>query len=189
MDTDLLIEGLKNNDYEVFNEFTEKYSRLILKVISSVLREPHEKDFIMECYNDSLLIVWQKIGTFRGECPLVNWIATVTKYKALDYKRKLKKSYNLVEISEEHLSPGKSAEEEFMEEVAHSNLKQAIEMLSKKDKDIFMKRYILQQSIEEICSDESLSENALYKRISRMKKSLKLILDDINKKEDEKYAS
>lgn len=185
MDTDLLIDRLKNNDYEAFNEFTEKYSKLILKVISCILKESHEKDFVMDCYNDSLLIVWDKIGTFRVDCPLVNWIATVSKYKALDYKRKLKKSYNLVEISDENLSPGKSAEEIYIEEIGYSKVKEAISLLSKTDKEIFMKRYILRKSIEEICNEENLSQNALYKRISRMKKSLKIIIEDINRKEDE----
>lgn len=163
MDTDLLIQGLKNNDYEVFNEFTEKYSRLLLKVISSVLREPHEKDFIMECYNDSLLIVWQKIGTFRGECPLVNWLATVTKYKALDYKRKLKKSYNLVEISEEHLSPGKSAEEVFIEEVNLYIKNKVLEIRYNKDKKKFIE--FPEDSLDSISTLLSLKLNTKVKQI------------------------
>lgn len=47
-----------------------------------------------------------------------------------------------MEITEEHLKPGKSAEEIYIEEVGYSKLKEAIGLLGKKDKEIFMKRYI-----------------------------------------------
>ena len=68
-------------------------ANLIYGVIKSILSESYEKEYIEECYDDVILIVWFKIRDFdleRGK--FKNWIISIAKFKALDYKRKMKRN-------------------------------------------------------------------------------------------------
>ncbi|MFO1446049.1 hypothetical protein KDN24_23175 [Bacillus sp. Bva_UNVM-123] len=45
-----------------------------------------------ECFDDVLLLVWQNITSYnKDKNSLKNWIAAITKYKAIDYQRQYKK--------------------------------------------------------------------------------------------------
>jgi len=172
-----LVKGLISKDVKIFEEFVDVYSIDILKTISYVLRQSQDKDYIEECFDDVVMQVLKKIETFKFECPFRNWVMCIAKNKALDYKRKIKKYYNEVELCEQ-ISENKSAEDEYLNEEIPKEFSGIINMLLEEEKNLFIKKYILDISTKELCEYYIVSENALYKRLSRLREKLKKLWEN-----------
>lgn len=88
-----MLEGLRNKEINALHFLIEKYSRLIYKVIHSVLHNQHDKHVIDEVVNDVFMMVWENADRFdesRGH--FQSGLIAIAKYKAIDYKRKNKGS-------------------------------------------------------------------------------------------------
>ena len=55
-----LINGLKSHNERCFNEFVQNYSKLILKVLSCILKDGHESNYIEDAYNEVLTSIHLK---------------------------------------------------------------------------------------------------------------------------------
>lgn len=163
---------------EEFKDFVDQYSLLILKVISTVLNKDNEKMYIEDCYSEVLFSIWNKVNEYRGDAKLKNWVATIAKNKAIDFKRKLSKGERLIEklIDDFKGEEVKGPDDIIVEKFDENKLNSYINELSLKDRDIFRVKYIQELSTAQICERHSLSQEALYMRLSRMKKKLKYII-------------
>ena len=79
-----LIQRLIDREKEALETFIDDYSTLILKVITYVLNEPYEKEYIEECYDDVIMIILDKCSSFEYKASFKTWVATIAKNKALD---------------------------------------------------------------------------------------------------------
>lgn len=181
MNLENLIEGLQKNDPLAFENFVDEYSLIIYKVVRGVLRESHEWEYVDECYDDVLMVIWQNINKYGNKCPFHLWVASVAKNKALDYKRKLKKSYNEVEIMDNEVG-SESVENEYIIKENIQEIKEMINDLSEEDKKLFVKKFIMEQSVEELCKEYFITEATLYKRISRMRQRLMKKIEENKRK-------
>lgn len=181
-----LVKGLISKDIEAFNEFIEIYSVDILKSISYILKEPQDRTYIEECFDDVVMQVLNKSHSFKSECPLRNWVMCIAKNKALDYKRKIKKYYNDIELNEQ-ISLNESAEDEYLNKCVSYEIDELVNKLEQSEKTLFIKKYILDISTKELCEFYNISENVLYKRLSRLRKKLKVLFDNRNLREDKCY--
>lgn len=178
-----LLKGLMEKDTKAFEDFVDVYSIDILKTISYVLKESHEKDYIEECFNDVVIKIWKKCDTFKFECPFRNWIMTIARNNALDYKRRLRSYYNQVDIEEQVISSGTLEEEYFNKEIL-KEISQVINELKEEEKGLFIKKFIFDNSTTELCNYYVISENVLYKRLSRLRKKVKIIWENKKIKEE-----
>lgn len=181
-----LINGLIENDVRAFKEFVDVYSIDILKTISYVLKESQDKDYIEECFDDVVMQVLKKSETFKFECPFRNWVMCIAKNKALDYKRKIKKYYNEVELHED-ISENKSAEDEYLKEEISKRFSDIVNKLGEKEKTLFVKKYILDISTKELCIYYVISENVLYKRLSRLREKIKKLWENSERIKEDIY--
>jgi len=174
---DQLVKGLISKDVKAFEEFVEVYSIDIYKTISYVLKESQDKEYVEECFDDVIMQVSKKSETFKFECPFRNWVMCIAKNKALDYKRKINKYYNEVEFDEKY-SENKSAEDEYLKKEIPEEFNKIINKLRDAEKTLFIKKYILDTSTKELCEDYGVSENMLYKRLSRLREKLKKLWEN-----------
>ena len=176
MQTEKLIKLLIEKDKGALENFIDNYSNIILKVITYVLNEPYEKEYIEECYDDVIMIILDKCNTFEYKSSFKTWIATITKNKALDYKRKLKKHYCYDEIDNNY-GKEESPEEKFFNNNKISVINEALNKLSNDEKKLFIKKYILNNSTDELCDEYKVNENVIYKRISRLKSKVRKLVN------------
>lgn len=175
--------GLIHNNKNAFNELINNYTVLLLKIIKGILNKSHEGDFIEQCFDDTIIKIWKKIDSYKGDSEFKYWIFTIARNTALDYKRKLNKYYEEEELKESHIKT-KSAEEEYFI-IEDNNLEnKIINKLNDNDKRLFLDKFIFGLSTEEICKKYFLSENIIYKRISRLKKKCIKIKNNMEKEED-----
>lgn len=165
-----LLEGIRNKKQEVLANVIEKYGKLVLYILKKNLTSYEEIAAIDECYDDVFITVWFNIECFdesRGS--LKSWIIGITKFKVLEYRRKLLRHNAHLENQQEILV-SQTDNYEFEEQ---ENILKIIEVLEEKDRSIFLLRYIQGCSIEDISGNLGVSKDYIYNRISRGKKKIR----------------
>ncbi|MFZ7932546.1 sigma-70 family RNA polymerase sigma factor [Bacillus thuringiensis] len=153
----------------------DRYGDLIYKVVHSILDTAQSKVLVDECVDDILLIVWYNISSYdenRGK--FRNWLISVARFKAIDYKRKSNKSYQLQEFQQEIYEDRKNVN--LTKEERDYNFYILIKELNEEDKKIFIKRYLDEYSVQEIALEFGMTRDTVYSRLSRGRKKLKKLL-------------
>lgn len=173
-----LIKGIIKRDKESLMKLMYIYGKLIHYIAGTILKEPYEKESIEDCYNEVFTAIWFNIDCFSVEKgSFKNWIIAITRYKAIDIKKKNLKHKQNLEYDDELINN----QENELERIENLELiNELLNTLDKKDRNIFIKRYFRGDSIKEISKDAGYSEEYIYTRISRARKKLKKIVGEIN---------
>ena len=168
MDDRQLAAGIRRKEEEALDELINQYGHLIKSIATY-----HLGDFYRdECINDVLFCIWNHIDQYNPEKnSLKNWIGAICKYKCIDYKRKYYKE-NFVEL-DETIPVADQTEKIILEQELEVETNELLSSLSPKDRELFRRRYINEESIEEISRDMNLAPSVLYNRLSRGKKKLR----------------
>lgn len=166
------IHGLKCRDLKALDYLVDNYSDLILKVSYSVL---NNRELSEECVNDVLLKIWDNIASFKDNNEnFPKWLVVITKRQAIDILRKEKKHSLNLELNEDlGYRTNDNAFEEVNKKIEREELKAGIEKLDRSSKDIVVRRYFKDESVEEISNDLGISKGAVSNRLLRLKKKLK----------------
>lgn len=178
MNDDELIEGIKNQNIKSLYNFIDKYGKIIYAVLNKTLDKNHEKQLIDECFDDILMIIWYHIGSYdasRGN--FISWLISITKYKAIDYKRKDNKLYNLCDIDQLNIEDSTQVDEELLKIEQKKELETCMNKLNKDDKEILTQRYLNEENIDSISAIVKTSKVNVYNRLSRCRKKLKKLLE------------
>lgn len=166
------INQLKMKNEKALDYILEQYGWIIKSTVNKHLYNlQNVKD---ECINDILMAVWYNINSFdenRGE--FKNWLAGVSKYKCIDYKRKYLN--NLLNENIDNLDI--SAEDTLLNEIANNEISEDLESmlncLKTEDKELFLKLYVQEKDMNDICCETGMKRDIIYNRISRGKKKIK----------------
>lgn len=158
-----------------------KYGSLLKGVL---IRNLYDKaDRWEECFDDVLLAVWnnwQRFSTIE-EKNRAGWLCAIAKYKAIDLLRREQLSREkIVSIHDEWVASEverKYCEQQGISPVDNSaqELDKLLACLKPEDQDLFYRRYIKEESVEEIMEDTGLSKDNVYQRLSRGKKKMKRV--------------
>lgn len=150
----------------------DEYAPLIKAIVKKHLfnlSQYHE-----ECINDIYLGIWNNIASFNKEMNILkNWIAAISKYKAIDYKRKYLKTLEYVDITEIDLESAFSIEEEVLKDEMEHDVEELLKNLSPLDKQLFIKLFVKEESIKEVSEEFNIKPSVVYNRISRGKTKLR----------------
>ena len=127
-----------------------------------------------ECTNDILLGIWNNIESFdESKNSFKNWVAAISKYKTIDYRRKYLKYIKEQSIDELEIK----AEEYKCDDIIKDDLDQEIDELLNnlclKDKELFLKLYVDGDTVEDICKTMNMKRDVIYNRVSRGKSKLR----------------
>jgi len=169
-----LIVQLKNKNSMALEYAIDTYGKLIYKVIYNVLNALADKSCIQECASDVFTAVWYNIQAFNPDkATFKTWITAIAKYKAIDYKKKYIKNYNLLELKDSLSKDIDNVEKLLIQRENKEELLSAIKELGKPDCEIFIRRYFLDEPIEYIANCLSLTRQAVDNRLWRGRKKLK----------------
>lgn len=169
---------LKQKDPLAIEFIVHEYGPLMKKVIHQYLYDSREA--FEECFNDVLLAVWNNPDRFDDKkSEFKNWLCAIAKYRAIDSlrrERKRRERFVSLESEEgldhlEHISVSDGCGDTVEE--AGEELKKLLGCLSEEDKDLFFRRYVKEQSIDEISKEKHMERSLIYARISRGKKRMK----------------
>lgn len=171
-----MINGILNENENALEELKNNYGRLIYGVINKILNNSVEVSEIDECFNDVLLSIWNNIDCYdETKGKLCNFLISISKYRALDYKRKIQKNNRLIQLDENII--GNLIEvDNTQTQVNEESFYELIKVLKDRDKVIFVRRYLLDEPIEKISLDLGLSKEMIYKRLSRGRDKIKEVI-------------
>lgn len=168
------IKEIKKKNNKGLEYVVDNYSNLVFKIIYDVLNSNFYFSYVEECANDVFWAVWTNINSFDEEKgSFKNWIGAIAKYKAIDYGRKLYRESTDQPIDDYSFSDEVSTEGIIVEKENNKELLQAIDLLNDEDREIFIRRYFLQEDIENIAKEFGVNRNLVDKRLSRGRQFLK----------------
>lgn len=173
-----LVEAIKAKDVNAYEYMIDTYSKILYFLAYNILNQSMTKEDMEECISDVFLDAWVNIEDFNSNrSNFKNWLLMLTKYKALGYKRKSKKT-KLVDIDNYAISDDYSLEEHVLNKENQAILLKAINNFNITDKRLFIRRYFLGESINDLTKVLNLSRSAIDNRLFRGRKVLKEVLNE-----------
>lgn len=177
MEDALIIKYIKKKNEKGLELLLKNYGGLIKSIIQN-----HLKDMSFyndECMDDILLSVWNNINSFDGSGSFKSWIGVVSKFKAIDYKRKYFKLNSIEDIDSLNIADKSDFTDDIIYEEFKEEVNSLLDNLKKTDKSIFVKYYLEDKKIEEVAVEMDMDKGKIYNRLSRGRKKLGSILKEI----------
>lgn len=168
MEDELIIKYIKKKKEVGMEMLIDKYRGLITAVVRKHLGVL--KNYEEECVSDVFLSVWNNIKTFdKNKNSFKNWVCAISKYKAIDYKRKYLSKIETVDISNDICYIDK----ELIKSEIDEEIKEILSHLNERDKELFIKHYLEGEDLEEIAIKNNTKVSNLYNRLSRGRKKIR----------------
>ncbi|OOB78991.1 MAG: RNA polymerase subunit sigma-70 [Epulopiscium sp. Nuni2H_MBin001] len=148
-------------------------------VIRSVIKKQlgNLTNYIDECTNDVILEIWNNAASFNpSKSSFKNWIAVISKFRAIDYQRKYIKdieNQTTDEALEMLIDQNASVDTDLMTNEIRTEIDKMLVNLSDTDKHLFLEAYEQEKRIKDIAYETGMKESVIYNRLSRAKKKLK----------------
>jgi RNA polymerase sigma-70 factor (ECF subfamily) len=173
---DELIQKLLNGEQDAFSYMIDAYSKLLWVVVGGILNTVGTAQDIEECISDVYIQVWKNPNAFNQQKgSLKTFLAVIAKSKALDAYRRLSKT-KIVELDEAIQSTDNDLLDYIVDKEMCHALYTAIESLTEPNKEIVMRRYILEERPASIAKSVSMPvkevENRLYQSKLKLRKKL-----------------
>lgn len=173
MEDDLIIKYIKGKKERGIVLLVENYGGLIKAVVRKYIGDIGS-GYDEECINDIIFSIWNNISSFNKEKnSFKNWIAAISKYKALDYKKKYYKVSLNENIDEVNISSEENLEESIIKKDLKKEIRTLLSSLNGVDKELFIRYYLEEENLGEISRNLSVPKDTLYNRLSRGRKKLK----------------
>lgn len=169
MNDKLLIKYIKKKKEIGIEMLIDEYGDFITSITRKYLGEL--RSYEEECVNDVLMAIWDNIEKYDStKGTLRNWIGCISKYKAINYRKKYIREIQNCEIDENTIVYlDNNLELRELEE----EIEDLLSNLGERDRSIFKQYYIDDISLENIAKEENTNVNNLYNRISRGRKKLR----------------
>lgn len=167
---------MKKKNERALDYFINEHGWIVKSILGKHLTQ--FPDTVGECMNDVFLSIWEHIDQFdevKGE--FLQWVAGISKYKALSYIRSHSKERYHVEYEESNLSAVEQTFYLFAREEEIQAFEELIGCLKKEDQDLFIKLFLEEKSQAEILEEVGISREVFYNRISRGKKRIRKAIE------------
>ena len=165
---ELMIKYIKKKKEKGMELLIDNYRGIITAVVRrhlGVLVNYEE-----ECVDDVLLSIWDNIKSFNNKKnSFKNWVCAVSKYKAIDYKKKYLSKVEHIDISKEIYY----IDQELLRSEIDEEVNEILSHLNENDKNLFKQYYLEGEPLEEIAIKNNTKVSNLYNRLSRGKKKIR----------------
>lgn len=178
MEDEMIINLFMERSEQAISELSTKYGKLAQGICANVL---HNSSDAEECVNDSLFTTWNAIPPERPSS-LKAFFVSVARNKALDRYRyntsEKRNSYSDEPIDElqECLSSRTSVEADCEAEELSAAINRFLGKLKKQDRQMFVSRYYLSDTVQDIASRTGLKESVVTLRLHRTREKLRKFL-------------
>lgn len=165
-----IVKRVIKRDEEAFGELLSRYGGLVKSIVRSSLQTLPE--WFDDCVNEVFFALWHNMKSYdNSKNSLKNWIAAVAKYKAIDYKRKFRASMSVEELPEDVVDP----KNDILLADLRCEAEELLSALPEDDRELFIRCYIMDESIDEISRRTKRDPSWIYNRLSRGRRKLRKI--------------
>lgn len=174
IDENNYIKELKVGNQKALDYIYSKYVGLVYKVVYDILKDKSAQQDIEECVSDIFISVWKNVLKYDSNITeFKNWLIAISKYKAIDYLRNLSKTQKTVELDDDVIFSKDNIENKIIQDSNIKTIYDIINNMNDMDKQIFIKRYFLDESIINISEHLKVSRSVIDNRLSRGRKNIK----------------
>ena len=157
----------------------DKYGKFLYRIAYNIV---HDHCDCEECQNETYLNIWNAIPPTKPQY-FRAFIARIMRNIATDryYKNKRRIDSELtvsIEECKDFVSHNENLGEELLAEELGKMISCFIRSLNERDRYIFMSRFYLVEPIETISRELNVTESTIYKKITKLKASLKEYLNE-----------
>ena len=168
MQDELIIKYIKKKKEKGMELLIDNYRGIITAIVRrhlGVLINYEE-----ECVDDVLLSIWDNIKSFdNSKNNFKNWICAISKYKAIDYKKKYLSKIEYMDMSETIYY----IDEQLLKSEIEEEVNDILSHLNESDRTLFKQHYLEGHTLKEIAFKNNISVSNIYNRISRGRKKIR----------------
>lgn len=179
MTDERIIQMLFQRKEDALDIVSKKYGAYCYKIANSILKNREDSE---ECLNDTWLEIWKSIPPAQP-VHFNLYLAKIVRNLSFNrYKAKHTKKRGCGEIAlildelEECIAGQSEVEEEYIAKELHNSINQFAYSLSKRDCNVFVRRYFFAESIQDISNRYRISENNVSVILNRCRQKLKTYL-------------
>lgn len=171
MDEQHLLQLLWDRSQRAPEALNQAYSKLLYRIASNILGDHHMAE---ECVNDTILALWNSIPPNRPS-PLISYACGVVRNIALNRRREQPEYTLSLEELADYIPAPCSIDALDAKELGRT-INAFLGTVSQRSRNIFLRRYWFGDSVKEIASNFSMTENAVSVRLARTRDKLRAYL-------------
>lgn len=161
---------MRNKDPDGLQSLMDRYIPYVSTIVWNILRSAMTSEDAEEVVSDVFLAAWYQAEDLKAG-KVKAWLGAVARHKA---KNKLRQLGQELPLEEDLLElPDDSAVERMEREEERRLVRQAIDSMSPKDREIFLRHYYYSQQISEISREMRMPESTVKSRLRRGRMKLK----------------
>jgi RNA polymerase sigma-70 factor, ECF subfamily len=164
---DELVREIGSGSDLAFDRLMRRYRRLVYRVAYGYTRDPESA---LDVVQETFLKVYTRLGTFRGEGQVRNWIVRIAAHEAMNQSRSSSR-FETSELDESSFSP--SDRRAGRDAMAGRALTRALAGLGHRHRLAIVLRYYGERSTREIAAtldcSEATARNVLFRGLARLR--------------------
>ncbi len=166
---------LKNDPSRGIAEAMAQYGLPVRTICAAILGTGHPEE-VEEAVADSFVALWQGLDKYDPEQPLSSWLYGIARRTAMNRRKQMGRTAPALELTEE--LPGEEAD--LTDQAAAQEnarlLRQAVEELPPPDREIFLRRYYLYETVNGIAARLGLPPKTVENKLCRGRQRLRRTL-------------
>jgi RNA polymerase sigma factor (sigma-70 family) len=167
-----LFERVLERDVDAFEQLYRIYHPRLARFLSNILRRPQ---LVEEVLNDTMMVVWQTAGSFRGTSKLSTWVFAIAYRKALKAKARWPEPVEQ-EQYDDRVSLEPNPEQQLRHRKLHDALVDAMKQLSPEHRAVVDLTYFHGLGYREIAEIVSCPVDTVKTRMFHARRRLQRIL-------------
>lgn len=172
-----LVIGLRERNEKALYLLIDIYGGLIKSIIHKHVQQPDACD---ECMDDILFSIWNNIDRYNEKKnSFKNWVVAVSKYKSIDQQRKYYRVLKKYQLEDKDINEFTDAANQINDDIS-IEMERLLAHLNQNDKELFIKHYVNESSVDEIAEEMGVKQSWIYNRLSRARRKLRAVYKDVN---------
>jgi RNA polymerase sigma-70 factor (ECF subfamily) len=180
-----LLKLLNKNPAEGLREVINQYGRLLSVVVSRILKNPQDTE---ECIADTIVDLWKNIHKLKKSDSLKGYLLCIARNNAINRYNKLKREYSFYSSDSgdlnEEIASDEDVELSVIQKESMEELHKLIMTLSEPNREIFIRKYYLFESVKEIAEKLELTDIQVKDKLYRSRKHIRKLLDKKGEKHE-----
>ena len=144
-----------------------------VKTICAAILGPEDRQEVEEAVADSFVALWKGLDRYDPERPLSAWLYGIARRTALGRRRTLGRGAPLQQLPEELEEEDLDLTDQTAAKENARLLRQAVEALPPPDREIFIRRYYLDQQVNDIAARLGLPPKTVENKLCRGRQRLR----------------
>jgi len=166
---DMLVDRVRRRDLQAFEQLYKAYHGRMSRFLLNMLRRP---ELVEEVLNDTMMVVWDKIGDFQGASKLSTWMFGIAYRQGLGALRRLDEPVD-DERSAGMESPEATPEQSAAQGRSRAALTKAIDALSPAHRAVVNLTYFQEFGYREIAEILDCPVDTVKTRMFHARRNLK----------------